>query len=119
MTESTYAAEGHTNATMRQTVVRGAVRHDHDWRPAIEDALSVIYTPDVTLQEAAAAVDEAMMRAIHAAHRSDAVRDLGVVALDSTNLLRRAWWRAFGARRAAARADHFNRESAAIAAEED
>lgn len=113
-------AEGHSNARLERVVVRGYVREDDDWRPAIAEALRTIYSDPADHDAAAAAVDLAMIRAIHAGHRMDAVRDLGVVAEDSTNPLRRLWWRAVGSRRAEQRAASLNAESARmVAGEED
>jgi hypothetical protein len=112
-------AQGHTDATLEQRVVRGFVREDPDWRPAITHVLQVAFRVGAEPQEVADAIDLAMMRAIHAAARTGAVRDLGVVAIDSKNPLRRLAWALVGAPRAAARARRFNRESAAIAAKED
>jgi hypothetical protein len=112
-------AEGHTNATLEQRVVRGFVRDDPDWRPAIVDVLAVAYRVEPDTDALVSAIDAAMMRAIHAAARTGALHDLGIVAVDSKNPLRRLAWRLVGAPRAAARARRFNRESAAIAAKED
>lgn len=110
--------EEHSNATLERTVVRGFVRDDPDWRPAIGEALQVIYANPDDHTSAAQAVDRAMMRAIHAAHRTDALRDLGVQAADSTNPIRRLLWNVHGRRKARARAEALNRETAALTAEE-
>lgn len=111
-------AEGHSNASLERTVVRGFVRDDVDWRPAIAEALQVIYSDPTDHTSAAQAVDRAMMRAIHAAHRCDAVRDLGVQAHDSKNPLRRLLWHVHGRHAARARAEALNHESAELGQKE-
>lgn len=117
-TETEQATRSHTNASLSRTVIRGSiVRKDPDWMPAIQDTLAAIAAAE-TPADAARAVDEAMMRGAHAAHRCDAIHDLGVQAYDSTNPARRLAWRLVGQHRAARRAQDFNQESAAIAAEE-
>lgn len=112
------AAEAHGNVTMESRVVRGFVRDDVDWRPALESALRVAYS-DPEPQELANAIDAAMIRAIHAAARSGAVVELGVQIHDSTNPLRRLSWRVWGSRRARARAEVVNRQTAALQAAEE
>lgn len=111
--------DGHAEATLEQRVVRGFVRDDPDWRQAIVDVLSIVYRVDPASQDIIDAVDAAMMRAIHAAARTGAVVELGVVARDSKNPLRRLAWRWIGARRASRRARRFNRDTAALAARRD
>lgn len=119
MTTTRQAAEttGHGNAELRQIAVRGFVRDDDDWAAAVEAALRVCLSAR-PLEEKARAIDTAMMRGIHAAVRCDAIRDLGVQAIDSTNPLRRASWRFVGQHRAARRAGAFNRETAALERQE-
>lgn len=110
--------DGHANATLSHRVVSGQVRRDVDWLPAIQDALKTIFTPGCELQDAANAVDGAMMRAIHAGARMDAVHDLGVQAIDSTDPAVRERWEEEGAPAAAARVAEFNRDQAARGQEE-
>lgn len=113
----------HNDAELRQTVVRGFVRDNADWRPAIEDALRAVWSADPLnpedLARAAQAVDMAMMRGIHAAVKEDAIRDLGVVSFDSTDPAERERWEREGAPAAAARAAGFNAETAALERRED
>ena len=111
-------AESHSNAELVRTVVRGFVRDDPDWRQAIGEALQMIYSNPEDHAAAAQAVDRAMMRAIHAAHRTNAVRDLGVQAIDSTSSVKRAVWHLWGKHRARARAEALNRETAGLTGEE-
>lgn len=111
-------ARSHRNATMEARIVSGVVREDVDWRPALLDALAVCVRDDAGPQQKANAIDAAMMRAIHAGARMDAVHELGVQALDSKNPFRRLVWRVIGSRAAGARARAFNRDQAARAVEE-
>lgn len=114
-------AESHENAELRTIVVRGFVRSDPDWVAAVEDALRVVYKAaagDAPLEDAARAVDQAMMRAIHAATRTDAIRDLGVQSFDAKDPVERERWEREGAPAAAARAEAFNRETAALERQE-
>lgn len=119
MTVEPVAAEapGHADAELSQTVVRGFVRDDPDWRQAIEDALVGMYRAERD-SDLPAVIDAAMMRAIHAAIRTGAVVDLGVVSIDSRNPLRRLAWRMWGQQEAARRAEAFNTGQAARAVEE-
>jgi hypothetical protein len=103
----------HANVTMESRVVRGYVRDDVDWRPALESALRVAYS-DPEPQDLANAIDAAMIRAIHSAARMGAVVELGVQIHDSTNPLRRLAWRLAGSRQARARADALNQQTAAL-----
>lgn len=116
-------AETHHDAELRQVVVRGFVRDDPEWKPAIEDALRTLFAeaakPTTDLQLCAQAIDAAMMRAIFAAHRTQAVRDLGTVSFDATDPLERERWQREGAPAAAERAEAFNRETAALTAAEE
>lgn len=111
-------AQVHQNATMASRVVSRRVRDDVDWRPALIDALRVCATDGRSPQEKADAIDSAMMRAIHAAARTNAVHELGVQIYDHPNPLRRVAWRLVGRHRAAARARSFNHDQAGRTAEE-
>jgi hypothetical protein len=106
----------HEDAELRTIVVRAFVRDDPDWRAAVEAAVRGVCTGVERGDPAAMAmaVDTAMMRAIHAAVRADAIRDLGVQSFDSKDPLERERWEREGAPAAAARAEAFNRETAAI-----
>lgn len=118
MSEIVSRAEGHSAATMHTRVVSGRVRDDVDWQPALFGALRVCVDEHRSAQEKADAIDAAMMRAIHASARTNAVHELGVQIYDHPNPLRRLVWRVYGQHRAAARARAFNDHQAARTAEE-
>jgi hypothetical protein len=116
--EAAADTQAHQNATMESRVVSGVVREDVDWRPALMDALRVCVDDRRSPQEKADAIDSAMMRAIHAGARTNAVHELGVQLYDHPNPLRRLAWNVYGQHRAAARARSFNDQQAARTAEE-
>lgn len=90
-----FLPQGEAKVWVDRSVVSGAIRHDLDWQPAIRDVLAVAADVPVDEERLAEMVDRAMMRAVHAAHRTGTLKDLGSSEAEPTQPPRRfsAWLR--------------------------